>query len=207
MRFSWPASSGAAGPTRPTRATLIGNIFTHEVSGNILLPGDSFGASGQNELDLSYFAPSYYRAFAGVDSGHNWMGVLDGTLRAPADGVGELRLGPELGQPERRRRHRQQFDGRSLFRLRRLPHPVPCRARLLPQWREPRQNVRWAHLDLLQLEVDRHLRERDLRRLYDDGHGSDRDAGRLRGRDGVHRSRRRRRDGRERQPACATSAT
>src|SRR5450631_99566 len=32
-------------------ATLIGNIFSHEVSGNILLPGDSFGSNGLNELD------------------------------------------------------------------------------------------------------------------------------------------------------------
>ena len=58
-------------------ATLIGNIFTHEVSGDILLPGDSFGSNGLNQLDPSYFAPSYYRAFASVDSGHNWMAVLD----------------------------------------------------------------------------------------------------------------------------------
>ncbi|HVV49790.1 MAG TPA: glycosyl hydrolase family 8, partial [Polyangia bacterium] len=57
-------------------ATLIGNIFAHEVSGNILLPGDSFGPSGLNELDPSYFAPSYYRAFAKVDPSHDWMDVL-----------------------------------------------------------------------------------------------------------------------------------
>jgi endo-1,4-beta-D-glucanase Y len=69
-------------------ATLIGNIYTHEVSGNILLPGDSFGSSGLNELDPSYFAPSYYRAFAGVDSGHDWMDVLNEcyTILANAQG-------------------------------------------------------------------------------------------------------------------------
>jgi endo-1,4-beta-D-glucanase Y len=58
-------------------SALIGNIYAHEVSGNILLPGDSFGSNGLNELDPSYFAPSYYRAFATVDSGHDWMGVLN----------------------------------------------------------------------------------------------------------------------------------
>jgi endoglucanase len=71
------ASKQWSGGTYASDATtLIGNIFTHEVSGNILLPGDSFGSAGQNELDPSYFAPSYYRAFANVDSGHDWMSVL-----------------------------------------------------------------------------------------------------------------------------------
>src|SRR6185437_75558 len=55
--------------------TLIGNIFAHEVSGNILEGGDGF--NNANQLDPSYFAPSYYRAFAAVDGGHDWMGVLN----------------------------------------------------------------------------------------------------------------------------------
>jgi endo-1,4-beta-D-glucanase Y len=69
-------------------ATMIGNIYTHEVSGNVLLAGDSFGSGGTNQLDPSYFAPSYYRVFARVDSGHNWMGVLDEsyTILAAASG-------------------------------------------------------------------------------------------------------------------------
>jgi|SRR5450631_180898 len=54
---------------------LIKNIFAHEVSGNILEGGDGF--NNANELNPSYFAPSYYRAFARVDPGDNWMGVLD----------------------------------------------------------------------------------------------------------------------------------
>jgi endo-1,4-beta-D-glucanase Y len=79
----WSGGSYASDAT-----TLIGNIYTHEVSGNILLAGDGFGSSGPNELDPSYFAPSYYRAFAKVDSGHNWMGVLDEsyTILAAASG-------------------------------------------------------------------------------------------------------------------------
>jgi endo-1,4-beta-D-glucanase Y len=55
-------------------STLISNIFKGEVNGNILEGGDGF--NNANELDPSYFAPSYYRAFAAVDSGHDWMGVL-----------------------------------------------------------------------------------------------------------------------------------
>jgi endo-1,4-beta-D-glucanase Y len=65
----WSGGSYASDAT-----TLIGNIFTHEVNGNILEGGDSF--NNTNELDPSYFAPSYYRAFAKVDSAHDWMGVL-----------------------------------------------------------------------------------------------------------------------------------
>ena len=83
------ASKQWSGGTYASDATtLIGNIYTHEVSGNILLPGDSFGSSGLNELDPSYFAPSYYRAFANVDTGHDWMGVLSEcyTILAMAQG-------------------------------------------------------------------------------------------------------------------------
>jgi endoglucanase len=69
------ASKQWSGGTYASDATtLISNIFNHEVSGNILEGGDGF--NNANELDPSYFAPSYYRAFAAVDTGHNWMGVL-----------------------------------------------------------------------------------------------------------------------------------
>ena len=69
---------------------LIKSIFAHEVSGNILESGDGF--NNANELDPSYFAPSYYRAFARVDPGDNWMGVLDEcyTILAAASGSSGL---------------------------------------------------------------------------------------------------------------------
>lgn len=73
-------------------ATLISNIFTHEVSGNILEGGDGF--NNANELDPSYFAPSYYRAFAAVDSGHDWMGVLDESYTVLAAATGSDGLVP-----------------------------------------------------------------------------------------------------------------
>ncbi len=80
----WSGGSYASDAT-----ALIGNIFAHEVSGNILLAGDSFGSGGPNQLDPSYFAPSYYRAFASVDSSHDWMGVLNEcyTILAAASGT------------------------------------------------------------------------------------------------------------------------
>jgi endoglucanase len=79
----WSGGSYASDAT-----ALIGNIFAHEVNGTTLVAGDSFGSNGLNELDPSYFAPSYYRAFASVDSGHNWMGVLNQcyTILAAASG-------------------------------------------------------------------------------------------------------------------------
>jgi endo-1,4-beta-D-glucanase Y len=73
-------------------ATLISNIFTHEVSGNILEGGDGF--NNNNEIDPSYFAPSYYRTFAMVDSGHNWMGVLDESYTILAAASGSYGLAP-----------------------------------------------------------------------------------------------------------------
>jgi endo-1,4-beta-D-glucanase Y len=73
-------------------STLISNIYTHEVSGNILEGGDGF--NNANELDPSYFAPSYYRAFATVDSGHNWAGVLSECYTVLSNAQGSYGLVP-----------------------------------------------------------------------------------------------------------------
>jgi endo-1,4-beta-D-glucanase Y len=78
-----------SGGTYSTDAmTLIKAILTHDVSGNILEGGDGF--NNANELDPSYFAPSYYRAFAAFDSADSsaWMGVLNEsyTILAAASG-------------------------------------------------------------------------------------------------------------------------
>jgi endoglucanase len=56
--------------------TQIKNILKDEVSGNILEGGDGF--NNASEIDPSYFAPSYYRAFAAFDSADSaaWMSVL-----------------------------------------------------------------------------------------------------------------------------------
>jgi len=57
--------------------TMANAIMAHEVSGNVLEAGDSF--NNANELDPSYFAPSYYRVFARVTGNSAWMNVLDET--------------------------------------------------------------------------------------------------------------------------------
>ncbi len=85
----WSGGSYASDATM-----LIGNIYAHEVSGSILLAGDSFGSNGPNQLDPSYFAPSYYRAFASVDSGHDWMGVLNESYTILAAASGNYGLVP-----------------------------------------------------------------------------------------------------------------
>ena len=90
----WSGGSYASDAT-----ALIGNIYTHEVNGTTLVAGDSFGSSGLNELDPSYFAPSYYRAFANVDSGHNWMGVLDQCYTILAAASGSYGLVPNWVTP------------------------------------------------------------------------------------------------------------
>ncbi|HTA93962.1 MAG TPA: glycosyl hydrolase family 8 [Polyangiaceae bacterium] len=58
-------------------ATLINAIWDHEVESgsNVLKPGDNFG--GSSETDPSYFAPSYYRAFAKATPAHPWAAVVE----------------------------------------------------------------------------------------------------------------------------------
>lgn len=72
--------------------TQIKNILKNEVSGNILEGGDGF--NNASEIDPSYFAPSYYRAFAAFDSADSaaWMGVLSEsyTILAAATGADGL---------------------------------------------------------------------------------------------------------------------
>jgi len=55
---------------------LIKAILAHDVSGGVLEGGDGF--NNTNELDPSYFAPSYYRAFAAFDTADSaaWMSLV-----------------------------------------------------------------------------------------------------------------------------------
>jgi len=76
-------------------ATLIDAIWNHEVDqggGNVLKPGDNFG--GANQTNPSYFAPSYYRVFAKVRPGQNWMAVVDSSYGILAKSSGAYGLVP-----------------------------------------------------------------------------------------------------------------
>jgi endo-1,4-beta-D-glucanase Y len=68
----WPGGSYSS-----DAMNLIKAILAHDVSGSTLEGGDGF--NNPNELNPSYFAPSYYRAFAAFDSADAaaWMSVLD----------------------------------------------------------------------------------------------------------------------------------
>src|SRR6185437_652951 len=57
--------------------TQIKAIMAHDVSGGILEGGDGF--NNTNEIDPSYFTPSYYRAFAAYDTADSaaWMSLID----------------------------------------------------------------------------------------------------------------------------------
>jgi endo-1,4-beta-D-glucanase Y len=79
------------GPYNASALTLINNMWNHEVEGgSILKPGDNFG--GASQTNPSYFAPSYYRVFAKVNSANNWMAVVDSsyTILAAASGTNGL---------------------------------------------------------------------------------------------------------------------
>jgi endo-1,4-beta-D-glucanase Y len=56
------------GAYRSDAIALLNAIRQHEVSGNYVLPGDSWGGGGAGCINPSYFAPGYYRAFALVDT-------------------------------------------------------------------------------------------------------------------------------------------
>jgi endo-1,4-beta-D-glucanase Y len=56
------------GTYRSDAIALLNAIRTHAVSGNYVLPGDSWGTSGNGCINPSYFSPAYYRAFAQVDT-------------------------------------------------------------------------------------------------------------------------------------------
>jgi endo-1,4-beta-D-glucanase Y len=69
-------------------ATLLSSIWNHDVSqgsgGPLPGLGDSwYGSSGwptsqgSGGINVSYFAPAYYRVFAAVDTSHNWKAAVD----------------------------------------------------------------------------------------------------------------------------------
>lgn len=72
--------------------TMVNAIMAHEVSGNVLEGGDMF--NNANELDPSYFAPSYYRVFARVTGNNAWMNVLDESYTILAAASGSYGLVP-----------------------------------------------------------------------------------------------------------------
>ena len=56
----------------------INNIWLHEIVDSKLAgPGDGWGPTNLwGDINISYFAPAYYRLFKMVDSGHDWDAVI-----------------------------------------------------------------------------------------------------------------------------------
>jgi len=63
-----------------------------ESGSNVLKPGDNFG--GASEMDPSYLAPSYYRAFATATGNSKWMDVLNESYTILAAASGQYGLVP-----------------------------------------------------------------------------------------------------------------
>ncbi len=76
----WPGGSyGTAAKT------MISDIWTSDIDGGgTKLPkgGSNYSSPSGAITNASYFAPSFYRAFAAVDSGHDWNGVATAALSA-----------------------------------------------------------------------------------------------------------------------------
>jgi hypothetical protein len=76
--------------------TQIGNIWNHEVySSKLAGPGDSWGPTNLfGDINISYFAPAYYRLFKQLDGGHDWDAVnttvFDTIFGAGDNGSGAL---------------------------------------------------------------------------------------------------------------------
>jgi len=59
----------------------INNVWNHEIVDSKLAgPGDSWGPTNLwNHINISYFAPAFYRIFKQVDPGHDWDAVIKTT--------------------------------------------------------------------------------------------------------------------------------
>jgi len=67
----------AARPYGERASALIDAIYTYEVAeGRYLTPGDDWGGEGQAILNLSYFAPAWYRLFDQFQGTDRWTPVI-----------------------------------------------------------------------------------------------------------------------------------
>ncbi len=86
----WPSKASYASDA----TSLINAIMQYEVevSSNVLKPGDAFGGAG--EMNPSYLAPSYYRAFAKATGNSKWMDVLTASYGIISKASGQYGLVP-----------------------------------------------------------------------------------------------------------------
>jgi hypothetical protein len=72
------------GSYKSTATSVISDIWSHDIDTSSLLPtgGSNYGNTSSKPTDPSYFAPSYYRLFATVDSAHAWGTVASNVYTA-----------------------------------------------------------------------------------------------------------------------------
>jgi Glycosyl hydrolases family 8 len=67
----------------------IQNVWNHEITDSKLAgPGDGWPGSAWDNINVSYFAPAYYRVFKQIDSTHDWDAVnqtVFDTILGPSD--------------------------------------------------------------------------------------------------------------------------
>jgi endo-1,4-beta-D-glucanase Y len=68
-----------------TAGTMISQIAAKDIDWTDNLPtgGSNYGntVSASEPTNPSYFAPAYYRVFAGIDTAHNWSSLADNTIK------------------------------------------------------------------------------------------------------------------------------
>lgn len=63
-----------------TAATVIGDVWNHDIDAGSSTPKGGSNYGSPVPTNPSYFAPAYYRVFAGIDAGHAWGAVADKVL-------------------------------------------------------------------------------------------------------------------------------
>jgi endo-1,4-beta-D-glucanase Y len=81
----WGGGGALAGTYLDIAKTQIAAIWNHEVyQSKLAALGDTWG--DWNDLNISYFAPAYYRAFAAVDT-HDWAALVQTTYDTIANNL------------------------------------------------------------------------------------------------------------------------
>jgi endo-1,4-beta-D-glucanase Y len=77
----WGTMASGGGKYIDLAKAQINNIWLHEIVDSKLAgPGDGWGPTNLwGDINISYFAPAYYRLFKTVDSGHAWDAVIQTT--------------------------------------------------------------------------------------------------------------------------------
>jgi endo-1,4-beta-D-glucanase Y len=150
---------------------LLDSIYLFEVvDGRYLLPGDSWLGEGRDIINLSYFAPAWYRIYDDFEGGNRWRPVLDkGYNQLYATRGKQLGLAPDWststgrpaydycdaeGRPREECRYEMTFDG-----IR-----VPWRVGLDCLWNGEPRACEWSQRSAAFLNS---LPQNEFARMYD----------------------------------------